>query len=334
MSLIVNQLAATRSSRGAHRFFLAIMKNLNWDSDVKYVEAGKSKILDRILDFSRRGSPLDLFWTPCLRGPVNIPNHIISVHDCINIQYIYKNDWRLSFFKMFTQKIINNSVKIVALSDTTKKSFLENYYVEENKITVIKFASNFDWIKKEKLLRGKNNIINSSQPYILMVTNNFIHKNNQRAIQALINSYCKKLGIKLHIVGSVGQVECKMLQDNGITYSINSAVSDSTLFDLYSRALFLFSPTLSEGHNLPIGEALEIGTNVLCSDIAAHREFYDGRVLFFNPLLIEDITYSINNAIEKSGLWYPKFNDGVRTYSDVARDYKKLFLNVEQTYCK
>jgi glycosyltransferase involved in cell wall biosynthesis len=334
MGLIVNQLAAIRSSRGVNRFFSAIMKNLDWDSDVKYIEASRSKMLDRVLDFSRRGFTHDLFWTPCLRGPVNIPNHIISVHDCINIQYIYKNDWRLSLFKKVTQKIIDNSVKIVALSEATKKSFLENYYVEDNKIIVIRFASNFDWIKKEKLLQCKSNIINTRQPYILLVTNNLIHKNNPRAIQALINSSCKKLGITLRIVGSIGQAESKLLQDNGIVFSINSTVSDSTLFDLYSGALFLFSPTLSEGHNLPIGEALQIGANVLCSDIPAHREFYNGRVSFFNPLLFEDMTYSINAAIEKSGLWYLAPDDNVRTYIDVARDYRKLFLDLEQKYCK
>ena len=131
MGLFINQLAVNRSSKGVMRFYSGIMKNLNWSSsDIKFVEASKSKMLDRILDLCRRGSIHDLFWTPCLRGSLNMPNHIISVHDCINIEYIYKNDWRLPFFKVITQKIIDNSLKIVALSETTKKSFLEHYGVE------------------------------------------------------------------------------------------------------------------------------------------------------------------------------------------------------------
>lgn len=335
MGLLVNQLAVNRSSKGVMRFYSGIMKNLNWSSsDIKFVEASKSKMLDRILDLCRRGSIHDLFWTPCLRGSLNMPNHIISVHDCINIEYIYKNDLRLPFFKAITQKIIDNSLKIVALSETTKKSFLEHYGVEENKIVVIRSASNFDWIEKEESLRHTKKIINAPQPYILMVTNSQDHKNNMRAIQALTNSFCKKQGIGLHIVGDIGLPEYKILQDSGIIFSVNSTMSDSSLFDMYKSALFLLSSSLSEGHNLPIAEALQIGTNVLCSDIYTHREFYNGRVSFFNPLHLEDITYSINVAIEKSGLWYSLPDDNVRTFSDVASDYRKLFMDLEQAYCK
>lgn len=333
MTLIVNKLAAARSSRGVYRFFSGIVQNLKWDSEINYVEPTRSKILDRILDFSRRGSDKDVFWTPCLRGPVRMPNHVISVHDCINIEYVYKNDWRLSLFKKSTQKIIDNSVKIVAISETTKKSFLQHYRAEDNKVIVIKFASDFDWIERKILISERAQLCNFP-PYILMLTNQLIHKNNLRAIKAFINSNCNKLGIGLHIVGSIKIDEYKLLFESGVNFSINSQVSDSRLFDLYFNALFLFSPSLSEGHNLPIGEALELSVNVLCSDIPAHREFYNGRVTFFNQLCIEDITDSINVAIKKNGLWHPFTSDLKRTYSDVANDYKQLFLDVNQQYCK
>ena len=126
MSLVVNKLAVSKSSRGVSRFFFSVIDHLNWDSEIKYVESTNYKILDRVFDLCRYGSKKEIFWTPCLRGPFNIPNHIITVHDCINVEYIYKNDLRLSLFKKITQKIINNSVKIVAISEATKKSFLEN----------------------------------------------------------------------------------------------------------------------------------------------------------------------------------------------------------------
>jgi glycosyltransferase involved in cell wall biosynthesis len=339
MNLIINKLAATRSSKGVYRFFSGIMQNLKWDSEIKYVEPSRSKILDRTLDFSRGGSDKDIFWTPCLRGPVRIPNHVISVHDCINIEYIYKDDWRLSFFKKITQKIIGNSVKVVALSESTRSSFLQHFSAEDNKIIVIKFASDFDWIQKERSYRENSQLgtflpSGAFSPYILMVTNQLIHKNNLRAVQALIKSNCKKLGVGLRIVGNVGLDEHKLLYESGIEFSMESQVSDSKLFDLYSNTLFLFSPSLSEGHNLPIGEALELNSNVLCSDIPAHREFYDGRVSFFNPLSIENMTCSINSSIDINGLWHPAAYIPKRSFKDVADDYQKLFLNVKQQYCR
>ena len=123
MSLIVNQLAARRSSKGVYRFFSAVINNLNWTSDLRLVKSSGFKAIDRALDFFKRGDKSDVFWTPCLQGPLRVPNHVITVHDCINIEYIYANDWRLPFFKKVTQKMINNSVQIVAISESSKKSF-------------------------------------------------------------------------------------------------------------------------------------------------------------------------------------------------------------------
>ena len=333
MSLVVNKLAVSKSSRGVSRFFFSVIDHLNWDSEIKYVESTNYKILDRVFDLCRYGSKKEIFWTPCLRGPFNIPNHIITVHDCINVEYIYKNDLRLSLFKKITQKIINNSVKIVAISEATKKSFLENYSVEENKLVVIKSFLNLDWIEHERSLQegSKSNL---SPPYILMVTNKLFHKNNLRAFMALIQSSCEKFGVCLRIVGDIGIEEYKLLYASRLTFYIESQVTDSRLFELYSNALFLLSPSLSEGHNLPIGEAIESGSNVLCSDIAVHREFYDGMVKFFNPYDIADMTDSINAAIKKEGSWCQVIHKPKKNLLDAANNYRRLFLDVEYKYCR
>lgn len=333
MSLIVNKLAVSRSSRGVSRFFFSIINHLNWDSEIKYVETKNYKALDRIFDLLRNGSKKDIFWTPCLRGPFNIPNHIITVHDCINVEYIHKNDWRLYLFKKITQKIIDNSVKIVAISETTKKSFLENYSVEENKIVVIKSFLNLDWIEHERSLQeGLKTSL--SLPYILMVTNKLFHKNNFRAFKALIQSSCDKFGVSLRVVGDIGIEEYKLLHSSRLKFFIETQVTDSRLFELYSNALFLLSPSLSEGHNLPIGEAIESGSNVLCSDIPAHREFYDGMVKFFNPYDIEDMTEAINASIRKEGSWYQVIYNPKKNLLDAANNYRQLFLDVEYRHCR
>ena len=111
-------------------------------------------------------------------------------------------------------------------------------------------------------------------------------------------------------------------------------MTDSRLFELYSNALFLLSPSLSEGHNLPIGEAIESGSNVLCSDIAVHREFYDGMVKFFNPYDIADMTDSINAAIKKEGSWCQVIHKPKKNLLDAANNYRRLFLDVEYKYCR
>jgi len=167
-----------------------------------------------------------------------------------------------------------------------------------------------------------------------MVTNRLLHKNNLKAIKALVKSNCKKYGIELRVVGEIGRDECNLLHKNGMKFYVDSYVNDGRLFQLYSNALFLFSSSLSEGHNLPIGEALKSGANVLCSDIPAHREFYDGMVDFFDPYDLEGMIHSVNTSLNKNGLWHLNKFDLSRNFLDVADDYRKLFMNVRREYCK
>ena len=151
---------------------------------------------------------------------------------------------------------------------------------------------------------------------------------------ALIQSSCEKFGVCLRIVGDIRIEEYKLLHASRLTFFIESQVTDSRLLELYSNALFLLSPSLSEGHNLPIGEAIESGSNVLCSDIPAHREFYDGMVKFFNPYDIADMTDSINASIKNEGLWIQAIHNPKKNLLDATNNYRQLFLDIENRHCK
>jgi hypothetical protein len=82
---------------------------------------------------------------------------------------------------------------------------------------------------------------------------------------------------------------------------------------------------LSEGHNLPIAEALYFGARVLCSGIEAHREFYEGKVEFFDPLHLDEITIAINKTILENPIRPVANYQHDRTQIDVAKNYKNFF---------
>jgi hypothetical protein len=94
----------------------------------------------------------------------------------------------------------------------------------------------------------------------------------------------------------------------------------------------LFSPTLAEGYNLPIAEAIASGGNVLCSDIDVHREFFEGRAAFFDPTSEDSMVEVLNAAVMKTGTcWYPgASSDRLRSFKDVADDYRAVFRGVER----
>ncbi len=59
--------------------------------------------------------------------------------------------------------------------------------------------------------------------------------------------------------------------------------SHAELLQLYQRATAVIVPTRMEGWGLPAGEALWLGTPVICADIPALRESTGGLGLYFNP---------------------------------------------------
>ncbi|MFV1959505.1 MAG: glycosyltransferase [Planctomycetota bacterium] len=53
---------------------------------------------------------------------------------------------------------------------------------------------------------------------------------------------------------------------------IDGAVSEASLREAYRRARWVLAPSLEEGYDLPVAEALASGTPVVASDIPAHRD--------------------------------------------------------------
>jgi glycosyltransferase involved in cell wall biosynthesis len=63
-----------------------------------------------------------------------------------------------------------------------------------------------------------------------------------------------------------------------------SDLSDRELATLVGGAAALLSPSLAEGFDLPVVEALALGTTVIASDIAAHRELAGQAATLIDPL--------------------------------------------------
>ncbi len=61
------------------------------------------------------------------------------------------------------------------------------------------------------------------------------------------------------------------------------ALDDACLAELIQGARALLSPSFAEGFDLPVNEALALGTPVIASDIPVHREFA-GKAVLLDPL--------------------------------------------------
>lgn len=328
MDLIVNGAATVRSSHGAKRYYDGVMQHLQWPGRVEITRITRWSKLARIQELLARGRSDAIYWSPSHRGPLLAHRHVVTVLDCINIEYTYRNDWRLPFLKAVFGAMLSNAKAVVTISYATRDALLRNFDLDPGKVVVIAGPVDFQESSgpTEPLAAMPSSTENK---YVLMITNQLPHKNTALAGSAFAASSAGCRGVRLRIVGSMEPIGLAACKAAGVMVEQFQGVDDATLNRLLDGCLFLYAPSLEEGLNLPVAEALSRGINVLCSDIPVHREFYEGAVLFCDPLSRQAMADALDNAFSRSSQWgLPGPTLPRRSFIDVANDYRLLFEHI------
>ena len=328
LDLVINRYATLNTSRGVKRYYSEIEKRIRKDLNIEYYDG--LNFLGRFHELTYFGKKDCIFWSPTHRASIFARNQIVTVHDLINIESAYKNDWRRSAYEFLASKFYKNSITIVAISETTRKNFLNIFNIDEKKVIVIKSG-----LYKGSLTRVEDlcklPFELTSVRYVLFVTNILPHKNNEMALRAICKSLVLKEKIKLVIVGSISSDSISYLNSTKLQYIIMDFVSDDFFNSLLNFAYFVFSPSLMEGHNLTIAQAMNYLTPVLCSNIEVHKEFYNNYPFYFDPSKEESIVECIDSFVNLNIYKMSDFSsvEVERTFDDVAKDYKFLFQSIK-----
>lgn len=329
LDLLVNGVAINRTSLGARRYYDGIMEQLAWPGQVRVTPLPRRRSMERISELCQRGYRDAIFWSPSHRGPLRAHNHVFTVLDCINVEYTYRNDWRLPMLRSFMNVTLAGASCVVAISNATRDAILDNFRVDERKVIAIPGPIEFGPPQVRAVMSDREV---SDKPFILMITNALPHKNTARALGAIAASRAAREGVAVKIVGSADPLAIQHCERQGVEVQVHRGVSDEVLNGWLAQALFLFSPSLQEGLNLPVAEALGAGTRVLCSDIPVHREFYQGRASMCDPIRVGAMVEAIDAAI--GGAW-PETDATLRprpTFSDVAAGYRTIFTQISAAH--
>lgn len=324
MRLLIDNPAVANSSRGVKRYADAVLANLQWSKGIDYLGATRAGALGRLQEFMERGRRDSILWTPCQRGSLRAFHHVVTVHDCISIEYTYRNDIRMPLYLHMMDLLLRRAEVVVAISHATRAAVLRNFSIESEQVVVIPSAVNvITGVPTEQPDPCTN-------PFVLLVTNALPHKNTLATCRAWVRSRGPREGVVLRVIGSLSEEARQVCQEAGVPLHLESGVDDATLALAYRQCRFLLAPSLSEGHDLPVAEALSLGAEVLCSDIEVHREYYDGRVAFFDPLREEAIVDALDRALYAPRPWFPRDTvTPARRFEHVARDYESVFRRIE-----
>ena len=190
-------------------------------------------------------------------------------------------------FNLFFQKSLHQSDAIICVSNSVKDNLLKYYSIDPNKIFTIyhgidemfKYDPNKQRVRQ--ILKNKYSINNK---YFLVVGDIIKRKNPFPVIKAFKNLLEKKSDVQLIFAGQnkMGNfIELKykdMISSNHL--KILNHVGDSDLNLLYNGANTLIFNSFCEGFGLPIIEAMNCKTPVICNDIKIFREVANNAAIF------------------------------------------------------
>lgn len=207
---------------------------------------------------------------------------VITVHDLSFKRYpdFYSLREKVVFNYLLPASLLKAKAIIVP-SQFTKNEFVKFFPKYKNKVFVVyegadKCFSNINKNIAKKEIREKYRI---NSPFLLV----FNSKNPKKNINVVIKAF-KKISrwwskLKLVIIGGKDNLTIRNL-DN--VYFLNN-IPDRDLNFFYNGCEIFLSPSIYEGFNLPIIEALKTKAIVMASNIEVNKELYDDAIVYFNP---------------------------------------------------
>jgi glycosyltransferase involved in cell wall biosynthesis len=233
----------------------------------------------------------DIFHTNYLSPIVKIKKtkHVVTIHDIMyktHAQYFNRKISR--GLSILTLPSLKRADHIIAVSDFTKKEILNNFDINENKISVIHESSGisnypdesgftFDGIKKKYKIVGK---------YFIFVGRFAAIKNIENIMQSFYNM--KRDDLQLILIGGFDpafpdkKIQ-EMIQNKKSNVLVLRGITNKELSFLYKNSLALLFPSFCEGFGLPILEAMSCGTPVITSNTGACAEVAGNAAITITP---------------------------------------------------
>lgn len=241
-----------------------------------------------------RNNKVDIFHTEYILPffipkDVKVVTHIHDVSFKVYRSMILKKD--LFFLDMLIPRSIRRSDKIIAVSQFTKDEILRFYPEAKDKVEVV--FNSINLIEQELTETLKKTIgekYGLPEKFILYVGTLQPRKN----VPVLVEAYAKIKneipGMKLVLAGSRrahnfdGKIQT-VLTENGLEEDVffPGFIDAKDKSIVYKMARVFVFPSFYEGFGIPILEAMSVGTPVIASNIAPHKEVAGNAVLSFDP---------------------------------------------------
>lgn len=264
-----------------------------------------------LLPWKIKSENIDLMHFTHFNAPIFYRGRfVVTIHDLILKKFPTKRAGLLNrlryavkdfFYDFCLRATAGKALKIIAVSQYTKKDLIKTLGLDSEKIEVI-----YEGISLIK--RGKNKPLDQERvlakygvksPFLLYVGNAYPHKNLEFLLKAFERLIKKIKGKDLQLVlvggtddfyqllkGRFHQACCaapKQKKKYCLSVIFTGFVSDEELQALYQSAFCYVFPSLYEGFGLPGLEAMAYDLPVVAAKASCLPEIFGSAALYFNP---------------------------------------------------
>lgn len=190
--------------------------------------------------------------------------------------------WRSYHRAYWPQRfLLNRADAVVTVSETTKRLIAE-YRLTRRSVTVVYNAPSDQDVVIDGVGESDSGGARDGRCDLVYMGSFMPYKN----VETLIAGMADLPGYRLHLLSRIDparEAELVASQPPGADVVFWRGISDADYRDLLARAKALVTASRDEGFGLPIIEAMNASTPVVCSDLDIFREVTGGNALFFDP---------------------------------------------------
>jgi glycosyltransferase involved in cell wall biosynthesis len=265
----------------------------------------------------------DIYYFPSFNVPFFLGGRIIgTVCDLIPLTTVFGLPWHVKArFRIAIRHAIRSSLKIVCISEFTKRHVMEEFGVAQDHIEVIYPPLRLPDEDEIEEVKRQPPLVDGD--YLLYVGNRHVHKNVPCMIEALRILKTGVPGLRAVVAGT------RMRRDDDVDAVLKNPemramviefpeASDEEIRNLHAHARVFVFPTRIEGFGIPPLEALSFGVPVVGSDIPVIREVCGNTIRYANPDNPGDFARTIRETLAET-----RDDEVIRRGKERARRYAR-----------
>jgi len=336
----------------AHPYIYAIKPVLKWLIPHRMMEnrmnkpKGNNAIIQSIPQVSLErltGEKVDIFFCPFTGVSVLDPTvPILSQVNDIQHHYLpfnFTSD-ECQARELFYQRLVRTGCYFTAISDYTRKCFIETYQISEERIRTIYLSIQDRFIKINAELQQK---VLSEEGlkdggYLYYPANFWKHKNHRSLLIGYQMFLKQHPDSHLNLVFTGWESELAneirdAVRSMNLTKRIHfmGYVKDEIVYALMNHCGYLIYPSLFEGFGIPLLEAMQARKPILCSSVTSIPEVVGTCAIYFEPYNPVNICNAITTAVYNK----EKVNELIKGYdAQLARFTKENYISSMIEYMK